>query len=294
MLKTSKWEVVGFEAANRGMRNPMNSWADSDSFVRYIAEKISGKDLQTNETKVVTITKEKFAYGTKDLDLAKRLISTGKSSDRKFLRQIVVYVDIEAPLYWWKEMDTYKVGTVADSCSTMHTIHKTPITMDMFSTDYLEPKYKNALEKYLGYVETCRQEYSKTKDKEKWNNLIQLLPSSFNQKRTVSLNYEVLYSIISDRRGHKLKEWETFINDAKANCPYIIELIFTAIENQKTKLKYANEHDRLVSIINVYKAKYGELTENDMSNNPKVENQIPVDMSDNTIVAVRKVNMDIK
>lgn len=294
MLKTSKWEVVGFEAANRGMRNPMNSWGDSDSFVRYIAEKISGKDLQTNETKVVTITKEKFVYGSKDLDLAKRLISTGKSSDRKFLRQIVVYVDIEAPLYWWKEMDTYKVGTVADSCSTMHTIHKTPITMDMFSTDYLEPKYKNALEKYLGYVETCRQEYSKTKDKEKWNNLIQLLPSSFNQRRTVSLNYEVLYSIISDRRGHKLKEWETFINDAKVNCPYIIELIFTAIENQKTKLKYANEHDRLVSIINAYKAKYGELTENDMNNNPKVENQIPVDMSDNTIVAVRKLNMDIK
>ena len=289
MIKTSKWEVALFEAANRGMRNPMNSWSDSDSYIQYIAEVLSGKDIQTNEPKNITITKEKFVYGPKDLKLAKSLASAGAPSHRKYLRQIIIAVDIDAPLYWWKEMDTYKVGTVANSCSTMHTIHKTPITKDLFSTDYLDSNSLDIFNKYLDEIEFLRLRYITDHKKETWNQIIQMLPSSFNQKRTVVLNYEILTNIINDRSNHKLNEWHTFINDAIKSCPYVKELILEPINKHKEMIEHANEHDKLVNIINAYKAKYGELTQEDIDKvkDSNTKQEVKNEDINNKVVAIR-------
>ena len=184
MLTVSNISVMNFENAIRGARNPMNSWARMDS----------SYDEGGN-----------FVLGENDLSLAMRLAKAG-SDHRKFLRQIFVSVDISAPLYWWKEFDTYKVGTVANSCSTMHKIQAKEFTREDFSCDKLDERALGALDALISFLEEERLAFLETKDKQHWHNMIQLLPSSFNQLRTVTLNYEVLINIYYARRHHKLDE----------------------------------------------------------------------------------------
>ena len=202
MLKLDRISVMNMENAIRGARNPLNSWARMDSYY----------DEKGN-----------FVLGENDLSLAHRLAVAG-SDHRKFLRQIIVSMDITAPLYWWKEFDTYKVGTVANSCSTMHKIHAKAFERDDFSWDYLSDDAIEALDNLVGYLETQRVKFNDTKDKAYWHNMIQLLPSSYNQMRTVTMNYEVLINMYYARRHHKLAEWHTLC-DAIANLPYAKELI---------------------------------------------------------------------
>ena len=203
MLKTERTSVMNFENAIRGARNPMNSWARMDS---------------------TTDEKGNFVMGPNDLDLARRLAHAG-SDHRKFLRQIFVSVDITAPLYWWKEFDTYKVGTVANSCSTMHKIHVKAFERDDFSHDRLDEGGLAALDAMIAYLEAERQKFVEDKsNKQAWHNMIQLLPSSFNKMRTVSLNYENLINIYYARRHHKLAEWHTLC-DWIMSLPYAAELI---------------------------------------------------------------------
>ncbi len=187
MIKIEKTDVMGWEPAVRGMRNPMNSWAKSDT----IFSDVYGVDI-----------------GEADHDLMMRLAKAG-SVHGKFRRMIAVYVDITAPLYWWKEFDTYKVGTVANSCSTMHKIHAKEFTIDDFSHEHLIGFWKSPLRETVEMLNKTRQQYieSGKQDKELWYRMIQLLPSSYNQKRTVMLNYEVLANIYRYRRDHKLDEW---------------------------------------------------------------------------------------
>ena len=200
MITIEKGEISGVKAAVRGMRNPMNSWDLSDSvFYEY-----TGPDSKN------------YILGEKDLDLMKRLVKAGPDH-RKFLRMIHVTMDITAPLYWWKEFDTYKVGTVANSCSTMHKIHAKEFTIDDFSHEHLYPNHISALKEWIWMMNSAREEYLETKEKEDWWQMIQLLPSSYNQKRTVSMNYEVLLHIYLSRFGHKLDEWNIF-------CKWIEEL----------------------------------------------------------------------
>lgn len=188
MIKFENVEVVGLDHAIRGMRNPLESWDKSDSYI----------DKRYNTIKI----------GNNDRALINKLINAG-TDHRKFLRMITVYADITAPLYWWKEYDTYKVGTVANSCSTMHTIHKKEITVDDFSIDNDEAHlYVNLIYD----LNALREMYNGTKDLKYFRQLVGLLPSSFNQKRTVMLNCEVLLNITKSRRGHKLQEWHDFIN----------------------------------------------------------------------------------
>ena len=202
MIKIENTEVVGWGAAIRGMRNPMNSWDKSDSTVA----------LNTA-----------VAIGNNDLDLMKRLRNAG-TDHRKYLRMITVYLDITAPLYWWKEFDTYKVGTVANSCSTMHRIHSKEITRDDFSCDRMSDDALACLDTVIAFLEGERVKYNDTKDKAHWHNIIQLLPTSYNQMRTVTMNYEVLINIYYARRHHKLGEWHTLC-EAIEKLPYAEELI---------------------------------------------------------------------
>ena len=203
MLKVEKTSVMNFENAIRGARNPMNSWAKMDS----------SYDEEGN-----------FIFGENDIDLAKRLAKAG-SDHRKFLRQIFVSVDITAPLYWWKEFDTYKVGTVANSCSTMHKIHTKPFCRDDFSHDRMTDDAIAALDSLVAFLESERQKFvEKKEERSHWHNMIQLLPSSFNQMRTVTLNYENLIGIYYARRTHKLAEWHTLC-DWIMSLPYAEDLI---------------------------------------------------------------------
>ena len=209
MIKIENYEVVGWEHTIRGMRNPMNSWDRSDSgFCDIIGDNFG--DI---------IKPENYRVGPNDHDLMQRLASGG-SDDRKFMRMITVYLDVTAPLYWWKEFDTYKVGTVANSCSTMHKIHAKEFTMKDFSCEHLtEPAIsilKNTIEAlnqardlYLGY-DGFKHQWGDWEKKHYWWQMIQLLPSSYNQKRTVMLNYEVLKNIYHARKNHKLDEWHYF------------------------------------------------------------------------------------
>lgn len=231
MLKLENTEVLGWEHAIRGMRNPMNSWEKSDSeftafdltdehrshdeFIRYLR----GEDLW-----------RAFSVGPNDLDLMTRLRNAG-TDHRKFMRMITVYVDLTAPLYWWKEFDTYKVGTVANSCSTMHKIAAKEFTLKDFSCEHLTVLSKERLKETIGLMNLYRDLYvnwdkrdDNTKNgllhdvfdgeqyqkKDAWWQMIQLLPSSYNQRRTVMLNYEVLANIYKSRRNHRLDEWHTF------------------------------------------------------------------------------------
>lgn len=203
MIRIERTSVMNLENAIRGARNPLNSWGRMDS----------AYDEEGN-----------YVLGPNDLDLAIRLARAG-SDHRKYLRMVFVSVDITAPLYWWKEFDTYKVGTVANSCSTMHKIHAKPFERDDFSHDRLDEAGLAALDALIAFLESERQKFVADKtDKQAWHNLIQLLPSSFNQMRTVTLNYEVLTNIYYARRTHKLAEWHTLC-DWITSLPYAKELI---------------------------------------------------------------------
>lgn len=203
MLKTNHTHVMNFENAIRGARNPMNSWTRMDSYY--------------NEDGA-------FVLGPNDLDLAKRLRKAG-SDHRKYIRQIIVSVDITAPLYWWKEFDTYKVGTVANSTSTMHKIHSKPFSMDDFSHDHMTPETLSFMETVVERLESIRNQYLENgKNKEDWYDLIQLLPSSYNQMRTCTMNYETLINIYHARKSHKLAEWHTLC-EWILTLPYANELI---------------------------------------------------------------------
>ena len=202
MLQVERISVMNMENAIRGARNPLNSWARMDSYY----------DEKGN-----------FVLGENDLSLARRLAVAG-SDHRKFLRQIIVTMDITAPLYWWKEFDTYKVGTVANSCSTMHKIHAKAFERADFSYDYLSEDAVEVLDNLVAYLESQREKFNETKDKAYWHNMIQLLPSSYNQMRTVTMNYEVLINMYYARRHHKLAEWHTLCA-AIESLPYAKELI---------------------------------------------------------------------
>ena len=209
MIKIERYSVMNFENAIRGARNPMNSWDRIDSY--YDAE-------------------GKYILGENDLGLAKRLARAG-SDHRKFLRQIFVSVDITAPLYWWKEFDTYKVGTVANSCSTMHKIHAKTFERDDFSYDKLDEGGLAALDALILYLEGERVKFCEDKNnKQAWHNMIQILPTSYNQMRTVTMNYENLINIYYARRTHKLDEWK-MLCDWIMSLPYAKELI--AIKNEE-------------------------------------------------------------
>ena len=203
MLTTERSAVMNFEGAIRGARNPMNSWHKMDSHY----------DENGN-----------YVLGPNDLDLAKRLAHAG-SDHRKFLRQIFVTVDITAPLYWWKEFDTYKVGTTANSTSTMHKIHAKEFTREDFSCDRMDEGGLALLDTVIAYLESERQKFIADKDnKQAWHNMIQTLPTSYNQMRTVTLNYENLINMYYARRNHKLAEWHVLC-DWITSLPYAQDLI---------------------------------------------------------------------
>lgn len=230
MLKIENFEVIGWEHAIRGMRSPMNSWEKSDS--GYCVQDLS-RDCNScvhKHTNYPTCRCGGFDVGPNDYTLMKKLRNAG-TDHRKFMRMITVYLDITAPLYWWKEFDTYKVGTVANSCSTMHKIHAKEFTWEDFSTEHLIPCHECALgdigptlimDSTIKALNCYRKKYLETKDKKYWWQMIQLLPSSYNQKRTVMLNYEVLANIYKSRKDHKLDEWHTF-------CHWIDELPYSEL-----------------------------------------------------------------
>ena len=202
MLKVDRISVMNMENAIRGARNPLNSWARTDSYYD---------------------DKGNYILGENDLSLAHRLAVAG-SDHRKFLRQIIVSMDITAPLYWWKEFDTYKVGTVANSTSTMHKIQAKEFTREDFSCDRLTESALAHLDSLIAFLEEERVRFNETKDKAHWHNMIQLLPSSYNQLRTVTMNYEVLINIYRARRYHKLDEWKILCAEIE-KLPYAKELI---------------------------------------------------------------------
>ena len=226
MLKVENVEVLGWEHAIRGMRNPKNSWAKSDS----------GPECPYEKEKCCGECQQNFCIGPNDKQLMMALRNAG-TDHRKFMRMITVYLDITAPLYWWKEFDTYKVGTVANSCSTMHKIAEKEFTLENFSCEHLlsywgEEKVNPTiiypctpmqhLNQTIACLNVCRKKYLETKDKKYWWQMIQLLPSSYNQRRTVMLNYEVLANIYKSRRNHELDEWHTF-------CDWIEGLPYSAL-----------------------------------------------------------------
>jgi hypothetical protein len=244
MLKIENAEIMGWEHAIRGMRNPKNSWVKSDSGVcathgpAHCADCVY-TDCHADDVEIST----KYILGSNDLNLMTTLRNAG-TDHRKFMRMITVYLDITAPLYWWKEFDTYKVGTVANSCSTMHKIAAKEFTLEDFSCEHLdrEPYHRNWIESVIvdeditsphkvwmtpfdvlrctiEMLNAYRENYLETKDKQDWWQMIQLLPSSYNQRRTVMLNYEVLANIYKSRRNHKLDEWHTFC-DWIESLPY--------------------------------------------------------------------------
>ena len=202
MLKVDHVSVMNMENAIRGARNPLNSWARMDSEYDECGN---------------------FVLGENDISLARKLAVAG-SDHRKFLRQIIVSMDITAPLYWWKEFDTYKVGTVANSTSTMHKIQAKEFVREDFSCDRLTPDALAALDSLIAFIESERLKFLETKDRAHWHNMIQLLPSSYNQLRTVTMNYEVLINIYYARRTHKLAEWHTLCGEIE-KLPYAKELI---------------------------------------------------------------------
>ena len=244
MIKLENTEVMGWEAAIRGMRNPMNSWEKSDSELG--CEEVTGSHRFCRECDDSVYIHDAcfcgrgntpgFVLGLNDYDLMTRLCNAG-TDHRKFMRMITVYLDILAPLYWWKEFDTYKVGTVANSCSTMHKIAEKEFTLEDFSYEHLghsccteseldNPMY--TLEQVIIVLNGCRDKYIATNNKFWWWQMIQLLPSSYNQRRTVMLNYEVLANIYKSRKGHKLDEWNSF-------CDWIESLPYAELITGKEK-----------------------------------------------------------
>ena len=200
-------EIVGWESAIIGMRNPMNSWDKSDSWYGCGSE--FDDHLEPEDCDMDNCKNCHFCIGKNDLDLMKRLAKAG-TDHRKFMRMIVVYVDVTSPLYWWKEFDTYKVGTVRNSCSTMHKITEKEFTLDDFSHEHLSDDSIKLLKDIVFILNFHREKYLETKDKNYWWQLIQLLPSSYNQRATLMLNYEVLANMYHSRKNHKLDEWHIF------------------------------------------------------------------------------------
>lgn len=216
MIKIENVDVYGFEAAIRGMRNPLNSWAKSDSVT---------KDRFCYDTEKII---DEFYIGKNDLELMEKLVAAG-TDHSKFMRMIMVTLDITAPMYWWKEASTYKVGTVRNSCSTMHTIHKKEFTLDDFSHEHLLTEKETecgdicpiiTLECTISALNNFRKKFLETKDKKYWWQMIQLLPSSYNQRSTVQLNYAVLRNIYHSRKAHKLDEWRDFCKWIEEELPY--------------------------------------------------------------------------
>ena len=247
MLKIENFEVMGWEAAIRGMRNPKNSWEKSDSYPCTILNEITEENIKYR----CAGCKNEFVgrpncmvIGPNDYDLMMRLRNAG-TDHRKFMRMITVYLDITAPLYWWKEFSTYKVGTVANSCSTMHKIAAKEFTLDDFSCEHLYQETYDLFRLTVDHLNKVRDIYLhggvlrvgeapawfEPKDKEIWWQMIQLLPSSYNQKRTVMLNYEVLANIYKSRKDHKLDEWHTFCDWIKS-LPYSELIIGQSIEEK--------------------------------------------------------------
>ena len=242
MIKLENYEVMGWEHAVRGLRNPMNSWAKSDSTFKEVTETDVLDDQGRPRRQRIYF--DALAIGEKDHELMMKLANAGPVHG-KFRRMITVYVDITAPLYWWKEFDTYKVGTVANSCSTMHKIHEKEFTIEDFSHEHLIDGYMhdlsyidnktnevkscgikigpmNVLNLIINCLNSYREAFLETKEKDFWWQMIQLLPSSYNQKRTVQLNYEVLAGIYKYRKNHKLDEWVEF-------CKWIEQLPYSEI-----------------------------------------------------------------
>ena len=209
MIRITNVEVEGWRAALRGMRNPLNSWDRADSKFD-----------------------DGIEIGENDLSLAKRLNKAGPDHS-KFMRMITVSMDIEAPLYWWKEYDTYKVGTVANSCSTMHKIHERSLTLNDFSHEHLDQTSLEVLGKLIRWLNECRYSFVTKQDKADWWQMIQLLPSSYNQKRTVLVNYAVLQKMYHARKNHKLDEWREFCKTIE-NLPYARDLIVGEEPNAAT------------------------------------------------------------
>lgn len=210
MIKIENVELMGWEAAIRGMRNPMNSWDKSDT--EWYLTGTPGTNPAAANDKYL---REKYCIGDNDLNLMKRLAKAG-TDHRKFMRMITVYLDITAPLYWWKEFDTYKVGTVANSCSTMHKIAEKEFEMSDFSCEHMKPTSIKIMHDIIDILNKYRADYNNPEaeklgvKKDYWWQMIQILPSSYNQRRTVMLNYEVLANIYKSRKDHKLDEWRTF------------------------------------------------------------------------------------
>ena len=238
MIRIENVEVSGWESAIRGMRNPMNSWDKSDSFVcKDDLGELTSEEIETicgNCTKGIDKCDiydkyPHFIVGNNDLTLMKKLAKAG-TDHRKFMRMIVVYADVTAPLYWWKEADTYKVGTVRNSCSTMHKITEKEFTLDDFSHEHLCNNSIKTIEKVIETLNIERNNYLVSKDKWCWWQIIQLLPSSYNQRATLMLNYEVLTNMYHSRKNHKLDEWHIFC-DWIETLPYA-ELITGGTENE--------------------------------------------------------------
>ena len=229
MLKIENFEVTGWEAAIRGMRNPKNSWKKSDSGLTCSQNKNNICDIHCTADNYCKPL-DKYLIGPNDHDLMMRLRNAG-TDHRKFMRMITVYLDITAPLYYWKEFDTYKVGTVANSCSTMHKIADKEFTLEDFSCEHLENSWLAHLKETIRLLNEARDAYhwcNTDAKKEWWWQMIQLLPSSYNQKRTVMLNYEVLANMYKSRRNHKLDEWHTF-------CDWIEELPYSELITGKDR-----------------------------------------------------------
>ena len=231
MIKIENTEVVGWEHAIRGMRNPLNSWDKMDSHdcpchdgLDCDCPMVEGIQEPSIECKEA-LEKSAFCVGENDYNLMMRLSKAGPEH-AKYRRMIVVYADVTAPRYWWTEYDTYKVGTVANSCSTMHKIADKKFTPDDFSTEHLVGKSFAALKNTLDVMNLEREHYMATKDKDCWWQMIQLLPQSYNQKRTIMLNYEVLATIYRQRKGHKLDEWRDF-------CKWIEQLPYSELITDK-------------------------------------------------------------
>lgn len=243
MIKIENTEVMGWDAAIRGMRNPMNSWEKSDSNYRLILASRCDTcasyllnncdDCDNCEVHKLCNSPNYFLVGPNDLDLMTRLSKAG-TDHRKFMRMITVYLDITAPLYWWKEFDTYKVGTVANSCSTMHKIADKEFTLEDFSYEHMNHTSLNILKEIIDLLNKYREDYLNPEagkigvKKDYWWQMIQLLPSSYNQRRTVMLNYEVLANIYKSRKGHKLDEWNSF-------CDWIESLPYAELITGKEK-----------------------------------------------------------
>lgn len=231
-MKFENTEVMNFENAFRGMRNPMNSWNKSDSFYNYFDNPHYNNDYPFG----------KYIIGPNDMKLAKQLINAG-SEHRKFLRQIFISVDITASLFWWKEFDTYKIGTVSNSCSTMHKLASTPITKECFEMDDFEDieielhgtKYSlsDSWNTDILELEFLRNKYNETKEKKYWKELIRKLPDSWLQKRTITMNYENAYSMYLQRKNHKLTEWEKTFIEWVESLPYFKEFFILEFKKEE-------------------------------------------------------------